>query len=170
MAELNNQHKALGALTEKQRAVLDLVLEHKSSKEIARVLCISPYTVDQRIQAVRRKLGVSSRGEVARVYARHKAVCEETAYEFPYVDFSLQTDDSVDRDARPDPILTLSDVAVIDYPAPWQSGSFTVGGLEALDNRFGIFGRVFAVFALAGMIAMVMLVMVSIAETLTSLV
>jgi hypothetical protein len=59
---------------------------------------------------------------------------------------------------------------VIDYPASWQSGSFTVGGLEALDNRFGIFGRVFVVFGLAVMIAVVMLVMVSIAETLTTLV
>jgi DNA-binding CsgD family transcriptional regulator len=170
MIENESFNEALAALTVKQRAVLDLVLEHKSSKEIARALCISPYTVDQRIHAVRQKFGVSSRGEVARIYARYKSVCGETAYEFPYVDFSQNSVESGNRDARSDPILTLSDVAVIDYPAPWQSGSFRVGGLEALDNRFGIFGRVFAVFALAGMIAMVMLVMVSIAETLSTLV
>lgn len=170
MAVYKNHEEALGALTDKQRAVLDLVLEHKSSKEIARALCISPYTVDQRIQASRQKLGVSSRGEVARAYAHLKSICGETAYGFPYVDFSLQSGESGDRDARPEPILTLSDVAVVDYLAPWQSGSFTMGGLEAFDNRFGIFGRIFAVFALASLIALAMLAMVSIAGTLSILV
>jgi DNA-binding CsgD family transcriptional regulator len=170
VAAIKSHDEMLGALTVKQRAVLDLVLEHKSSKEIARALQISPYTVDQRIQAARQKLGVSTRGEIARVYAHLKLVCGESAYEFPYVDFSKNSGESGNRGARSDPILTLSDVAVIDYPAPWQSGSFKVGGLEALDNRFGIFGRVFAVFALACVIAMVMLVMVSIAETLSSLI
>src|SRR3546814_1772175 len=36
-------------LTEKQRACLDLLIERKTSKEIARILGISKPTVDQRI-------------------------------------------------------------------------------------------------------------------------
>jgi len=55
-------------LTEKQRHVLDLLIENKTSKEIARTLGISPYTVDQRISLARGKLGVSSRTELAARY------------------------------------------------------------------------------------------------------
>ena len=36
----------LAGLTAKQREVLDLLIEHKTSKEIARELGISPHTVD----------------------------------------------------------------------------------------------------------------------------
>ena len=55
-------------LTEKQRRVLDLLIENKTSKEIGRALGISPYTVDQRISLARGKLGVSSRNELAARY------------------------------------------------------------------------------------------------------
>lgn len=57
-------------LTEKQRAVLDLLIQHKTSKEISRALGISPHTVDQRIMLARAKLNVSSRSEVAQAYRR----------------------------------------------------------------------------------------------------
>ena len=60
----------LGGLTAKQREVLDLLIEHKTSKEIARLLGISPHTVDQRIFFAREKLGASSRSEVAVAYRR----------------------------------------------------------------------------------------------------
>lgn len=58
----------LDALTAKQREVLDLLIQHKTSKEISRILGISPYTVDQRILLARGKLGVASRSEVAQAY------------------------------------------------------------------------------------------------------
>lgn len=58
----------LDALTDKQREVLDLLIAHKTSKEIARELGISHHTVDQRIQFAKTKLGVDSRGEVAVAY------------------------------------------------------------------------------------------------------
>ncbi|WP_292929489.1 helix-turn-helix transcriptional regulator [Novosphingobium sp. PASSN1] len=60
----------LSALTDKQRAVLDLLIEHKTSKEISRILGISHHTVDQRIMLARAKLGVTTRGEVAQAYRR----------------------------------------------------------------------------------------------------
>jgi len=58
------------SLTDKQREVLDLLIAHKTSKEIARELGISPHTVDQRIQFAKAKLGADSRGEVALAYRR----------------------------------------------------------------------------------------------------
>ncbi|WP_226017793.1 helix-turn-helix transcriptional regulator [Novosphingobium sp. FKTRR1] len=60
----------LESLTAKQREVLDLLIEHRTSKEISRLLGISPHTVDQRIMFARAKLNVATRGEVAQVYRR----------------------------------------------------------------------------------------------------
>jgi DNA-binding CsgD family transcriptional regulator len=60
----------LASLTAKQRDVLDLLIDHQTSKEISRTLGISPHTVDQRIMLARAKLGVASRSEVAQAYRR----------------------------------------------------------------------------------------------------
>lgn len=60
----------LATLTDKQRAVLDLLIEHKTSKEISRLLGISHHTVDQRIMLARGKLGVATRAKVAQAYRR----------------------------------------------------------------------------------------------------
>jgi DNA-binding CsgD family transcriptional regulator len=54
-------------LTDSQRAYLRLVLEHRSSKEIAQQFGISAHTVDKRIKEAMRILGVSSRIEAARM-------------------------------------------------------------------------------------------------------
>lgn len=85
----------LASLTGKQRDVLDLLIDHKTSKEISRILSISPHTVDQRIMLARAKLGVASRSEVAQAYRRlvaqhpaapngtdHSAIYEQTVYDF----------------------------------------------------------------------------------------
>src|SRR6185503_13939202 len=76
-----NGDTGLGGLTAKQREVLDLLIEHKTSKEIARLLGISPHTVDQRIFFAREKLGVTSRGEVAVAYRRLVGVSGRTTYQ-----------------------------------------------------------------------------------------
>lgn len=71
----------LAGLTDKQRDVLDLLIEHKTSKEIARALGISPHTVDQRIFFAKEKLGAASRNEAAAAYRRLIAVSGRTTYE-----------------------------------------------------------------------------------------
>jgi DNA-binding CsgD family transcriptional regulator len=53
-------------VNEGQRACLRLVLEHKSSKEIARELGISSHTVDQRLKQAMKHLGAGSRVEAAK--------------------------------------------------------------------------------------------------------
>ncbi|MCW1381315.1 helix-turn-helix transcriptional regulator [Novosphingobium sp. KCTC 2891] len=68
--QLPGDEGPLDALTSKQRAVLDLLIQHKTSKEISRLLGISPHTVDQRIMLARAKLQVATRGEVAQAYRR----------------------------------------------------------------------------------------------------
>ena len=82
MSEVDdNGDPGLGGLTEKQREVLDLLLEHKTSKEIARTLGISPHTVDQRIFFAKEKLGAASRSEVAVAYRRLVGVSGRVTYQ-----------------------------------------------------------------------------------------
>ncbi|WP_033073864.1 helix-turn-helix domain-containing protein [Sphingopyxis sp. MWB1] len=68
-------------LTEKQRACLDLLLEHQTSKQIARRLNISKPTVDQRITAARAILGAADRAETAVRYARLKYSYDRIIYD-----------------------------------------------------------------------------------------
>lgn len=93
----------LTSLTDKQRAVLDLLIEHRTSKEISRILGISHHTVDQRIMLARAKLGVATRGEVAQAYRRLLAECAAgtSIYERSVYDFS---DVAVPVDALHEPV------------------------------------------------------------------
>jgi DNA-binding CsgD family transcriptional regulator len=77
----NFAREAVARLTAKQREVLDLLMDHKTSKEIALELNISPHTVDQRIQFAKRQLGVSSRADLARIYRQSKDMSDQTTYE-----------------------------------------------------------------------------------------
>ena len=58
----------LDQLTEKQREVLALVADNRTSKEIARMLGISESAVNQRVEAVRRMTGGLARAELARIW------------------------------------------------------------------------------------------------------
>ena len=91
----------LMGLTAKQCAVLDLVIQHKTSKEISRMLGISPHTVDQRIMLARAKLNVATRGEVAQAYrlllaeqgkSTAPAIYQQTVYGSSDIAGSAQTD------------------------------------------------------------------------------
>lgn len=70
-------------LTEGQKACLRLVDDHHTSKEIARILGISPFTVDQRLDAARRKLQAVSRKEAAKLFAAIESgsISEPLVYE-----------------------------------------------------------------------------------------
>lgn len=82
-ADSCNQGKA--ALTAKQREALDLLVQHKTSKEISRLLGVSPHTVDQRIESSKKKFGVNSRGELARAYLLEQQACQRLTYENSYM-------------------------------------------------------------------------------------
>jgi DNA-binding CsgD family transcriptional regulator len=65
-----------------QRACLDLVDDHATSKEIARQLDISRHTVDARLRGAIQTLGVSSRREAAIIY--RAAMQAQTYQSFTY--------------------------------------------------------------------------------------
>jgi DNA-binding CsgD family transcriptional regulator len=160
----------LSSLTTKQREVLDLLLHHKSSKEIARSLNISRYTVDQRITGARQKLGLSSRSELARAYSQWLDICEETAYEPSHVANDDNSSQVTPRDQSADPVFMLSDATSISMELPWHLQPEPPSGLEAIDGRFGIFGRVLVIPVLAVLLALLALAMTAIAMILPAVI
>jgi DNA-binding CsgD family transcriptional regulator len=68
-------------LTAKQRDCLDLVLERKTSKEIARILDVSKPTVDQRLTSARVILDQPDRDRAALAYARLLSTYDRATYD-----------------------------------------------------------------------------------------
>ena len=62
--------EALGELSERELEVARLVVDRKTNKEIAAELFVSLKTVEAHMRNLFRKLGVSSRAEVARTVER----------------------------------------------------------------------------------------------------
>ncbi len=81
-------------LTEKQCEVLDLLVEHMTSKQIGRELGISPHTVDQRIVFAREKLGARNRRELAMLYRDLVSARDRTAYGSSDIDPAAETDEN----------------------------------------------------------------------------
>ncbi|WP_394729471.1 helix-turn-helix transcriptional regulator [Altererythrobacter sp. GH1-8] len=156
----------LGNLTKAQRDVLDRVLLHRTSKEIARELNISPNTVDQRVKAARQKLGTADRAETARLYAQLKLICGQTTYDTPVID--LETTDKQEglRELSSGDVFTLRD-AQIGRDFYWEHPA---DPLEALDAKFGRWGRVGAILVCALAIVLIVLVVTAISVTIGNLV
>ncbi|MBX9886110.1 MAG: helix-turn-helix transcriptional regulator [Novosphingobium sp.] len=155
-------HPILSALTDKQRAVLDLLIEHKTSKEISRILGISHHTVDQRIMLARAKLGVATRGEVAQAYRRLVAdlapspsIYERSVYGFSDVALPLDALQEPDREDTTDWIQSLPNRRDALPQAVFQGGEALAEPYhhvlpEMFDGPYGTYVRLgtIAVFAM----------------------
>lgn len=76
-----NNSIGLDSLSAKQCECLELVLKRKTSKQIAIELGISRYTVDQRLDIARRRLGAEDRQEAASIYAGLKEGIQAFVYD-----------------------------------------------------------------------------------------
>jgi len=88
----------IGRLSDGQLHVLRLVNQHLNSKEIAVELGISPHTVDQRIRAAIRLLGVTRRQEAARLVARVEGPYQGLIHQSPLIDadpISAEPDEAI---------------------------------------------------------------------------
>jgi DNA-binding CsgD family transcriptional regulator len=86
----------LARLTVKQREALDLLVKHKTSKEISRILGVSPHTVDQRIEHAKRTLGAATRGEVAQAYLELLRISEQMTCQESHIDRTGESTDASD--------------------------------------------------------------------------
>ena len=156
-------------LTDRERAVLDCVLEHKTTKEIARDLGVSPNTVDQRLRSARQKLGTSDRNATARAYAGLLSLCGKTTCGSPVV-FELSSAEQAPSQARrEEATFVLHDAGWFDRPAPWDTKVEQTIGLEAFGDSLGVWKRVALVVGLAALVALIVLATFAIAQSLSSL-
>lgn len=159
-------YELLDRLTPAQTDVLDRVLLHKTSKEIARELGIAPNTVDQRIKAAWAKLGTGDRAATARKYALIKSVCGQSTYGSSGVDTSLLEDHELFRDIPAEATFVIEDSMQRFHEVAEPKPAI----LEALDDRFGRLGRVAAILACAVFMATLVLTVTTIAVTLSNLI
>ncbi|PZQ57119.1 MAG: LuxR family transcriptional regulator [Novosphingobium pentaromativorans] len=170
IADISEATGLLENLTPKQVEVLDLLLMHRTTKEIARELGIAPNTVDQRINAVRDKWGTLNRKDTARLYGQLLELCGKPTYGFSRIDAGSQEGEEVDQDLTVDPVFVLSDARpMARHPEWFDTRIAEPSGLEAFDAKFGRAGRVGAVFLLALTMAVTLAATLAIAETLGKL-
>ena len=137
----------LDGLTDKQREVLDLLIEHKTSKEIARLLGISPHTVDQRIFFAKEKLGAASRNEAAAAYRRLVGVSGRTTYENSRIAASAASAQGVSG-LLAGRVLALRRPELSQPEGPALELDFRVVP-EWFDGRYGTLVRLSAIIAIA---------------------
>src|SRR3546814_17947357 len=70
----------LSLLSAAQIETLRHVFEHKNSKEIARIMGVSPHTVDERVRRSLKKLNTSNRIEAAKLLASNGVFDRVTPY------------------------------------------------------------------------------------------
>jgi DNA-binding CsgD family transcriptional regulator len=91
----------LSLLSAAQIETLRHVFEHKNSKEIARLMNVSPHTVDERVRRALKKLNVSNRVEAATILARNGVFEDVTPYQ-PLTYQSLYlSDDAIGDEGDP---------------------------------------------------------------------
>lgn len=158
MATQSSHHAPLPQLTAKQREVIALVADNRTSKEIARLLGISESAVNQRIEHIRTRLGGIPRGELARLYRQEFARNHLLSSTFPPNWQKIQVTDLPSdshgeaTESIPAASLTGSQ-AVSDQPgdgSQLSSQSFFPGGPKWLtrENSFTELLRAFAIMAI----------------------
>ena len=153
--QLADPQSTFDRLTEKHRAVMDLVCNDFEHKEIARRLGISPRTVEQRMAAVREILGTAGRGSTVRAYRQLQRMCGQATYGSPPLDSESFQHLTPLSDAGLGPVFTLrrtptiGDGLVIAEPLQRRPGAGVVWGRV---YRFGLI--VFIALCLAGAFAL----------------
>ncbi|WP_033074415.1 response regulator transcription factor [Sphingopyxis sp. MWB1] len=125
----DNQGDLLSAV---QIETLRHVFEHKNSKQIARIMGVSPHTVDERIRRSLKKLNVSNRVEAAKLLAARGIFDHVTPYQ-PLTYQSLELGGStnpVDPTARRGSLRRIFDIG-----APFPTASQPA-------NRHGLMERI----------------------------
>ncbi len=114
---ITDVEELLWSLSDKQRQVLDLLIQYKTSKEIAIIIGISHHTVDQHIHASKIKLGALHRNELARFYRQLVSMCQQATYEDSRIAKPAMPFDDFVR-FEPEHLLIRSNLALGETPAP----------------------------------------------------
>lgn len=124
-------------LTAKQKAALDLLANHRTSKEIAHTLGVSETSVNRRIEVVKLRLGGITRQELARRYnlwlaakpgvgtetpENSQSSCVETTGDILQLAESPEPEERPDRDSAASK-TAFEDPVAMSIEAPWKERS-----------------------------------------------
>lgn len=122
----------ISLLSVAQIETLRHVYEHKNSKQIARLMNVSPHTVDERVRRSLKKLNASNRIEAARILAVNGVFDHVT----PYQPLTYQLIDLGDAPAAPDAEPGRSSLRrLFDIGSPFPTASQPA-------NRHGLMERI----------------------------
>jgi DNA-binding CsgD family transcriptional regulator len=122
----------LSLLSAAQIETLRHVFEHKNSKEIARIMDVSPHTVDERVRRALKKLNVSNRVDAAKILASNGVFENVTPYQSLTYQLAELGDDAPPGDAETGR-SSLRQVFDIGLPFPTASQP---------TNRHGLMERI----------------------------
>lgn len=169
----DNASGDLVGLSAKQCEVLDLLLEHKSNKEIARILGISPSAVDQRLASARLRLGTLRRGDTALAYAKLKGACANSTGGFAQVANArpIADEDGEDETER---MLLFEDIGIgldswREGMSPWPSQQAPRLDLRDLAVPASPLVRLGLIIAFALLIVVVALIGMSVTQSVVVL-
>lgn len=152
-------------MTEKQRACLDLLLERRTSKQIARDLDISKQAVDLRLTTARDTLGAANRDETAIIYARLRQTYDRIPCDPVILPATPELVPSNFPDGGPPNLMELHDSSqALGRP----SGNRSPFG-DLLRHDYSSAVRVGITLAVVGTIVLIGIGGLSIGQTLTAL-
>lgn len=163
-----NERLRFDRLTGRQRECLELVLQRRTSKQIARILGISKPAVDQRLTTARQQLNVSDRDEAALLYARLLATYDRVAYDslqLPPV-LSKLHEPGRECSATSEMVLNEAPTSFRDFVEPSQA-DWQVLGVSA--NQLSPLARVFVMVGLTVAILASVLIGLAVSQSISGL-
>ena len=163
-------------LSDKHHEALRLLVERKTSKEIARVLGVSKSAVDQRFDTARQILGAASRNDAAIAYARLEQIygsqqtCDRITCDPAQVPERPALVPSDFPDGDPEPVLKLSDIATPSFGIENGARESLPPFRDGWRHTHGIQARVVIMVAILAALVIVVFLGLGIAEALTRLV
>lgn len=169
MGQSDFDHANCGRLTAKQREVLQLVVQRKSSKEIARLLGIAKPTVDQRIVNARQILGARDRDEAALIFAQDAQTYDRITYDPARVPSAAVFADSRRQEARQASEMVLEEAA-IPFSGVLEYTSAKMPGLPwSPSGDLGTGNRLLIIVGLTVGMLVTILIGLSVAQSLSGL-
>ena len=148
-------------LTRKQRDVLELLVEYKTSKEISRILSISPHTVDQRIDSVRRMLGGVGRRELIQAFLDDERICQQLTYEESPMVPSHDSVEQLSTEGQQVPQPLLAPLRIEQASKESEDRGYRVLP-ELFEGKSGTLFRIAAIAIIAVLVSLMMLAIMSI--------
>lgn len=166
--QLELEAENVAKLTAKQRECLHLVVQRKSSKEIARILGISKPAVDQRLDSARRKLDVMTRDEAAIVYARAAGGYDRIIYDPAYLPSDVEFEEKPSQGEQSGSFL-LEDAAVPYGFEPSHESDLWLQALKEPSGELGTLQRIAIMVGMTVGILAIVLIGLAVSQSLSGL-